>query len=210
MLERSKPDPERDAEINQQRCDERMRENDRNAAVLLSKVGLPRRHLDFVPDYSGQWGHAWSEVGGRLTKGSLVALVGPRGTGKTQMAVVTCKQSCDVQRSALYTTAMDIFVAIKASYKPDGDERSALAQFERPSLLVIDEAHVRGETEWENNLLTHLIDSRYRVVKDTIIISNQTHDKFRASIGPSIYSRLIETGGVLECDWPSFRKTGEQ
>ena len=185
----------------------RFKRDDAVSALVIA-VGIPERHFSLARlQTSGAWGEGLGRVCALLGKGCLIALIGSRGTGKTQLAIEASRESCRADRSALYTTAMDIFMAIKASYRQDGaGERSALAQFERPSLLIIDEAHVRGETDWENNLLTHLIDGRYRAVKDTVIISNQTHNQFRKSIGTSIYSRLIETGAVIECTWPSFRQ----
>lgn len=42
-------------------------------------------------------------------------------------------------------------------------------------------------------------------MSDTLIISNQDVSALTASLGPSTVSRMRETGGVIECDWESYR-----
>jgi len=103
---------------------------------------------------------------------------------------------------------MEFFLEIKASFRPDSTvtEKQVIEEFIRPKLLIIDETQERGETKWEDGLLTHLIDRRYRQERDTLLISNQTKEAFAESIGASIASRIIETGGIVLCNWPSFRK----
>ena len=141
----------------------------------------------------------------KMGSGYIMALIGIRGGGKTQMAVECIKENCNNQRAAFYTTAMEIFIKIKSGYSSGTDEMQILSQFKKPKLLVIDEAQERGETDWENRLLTHLIDNRYSAVNDTIIISNQVEGEFIKSMGTSIISRIKETGGIILCDWESFR-----
>jgi DNA replication protein DnaC len=96
---------------------------------------------------------------------------------------------------------------IKATYRPNSDqsELEVLNSFRRPSLLVLDELGKRGQSDWENTLLCELIDCRYRDMRDTILLSNQNQSGFEASVDDSIVSRINETGGIVECTWPSFR-----
>lgn len=138
--------------------------------------------------------------------GSVVGLCGPRGPGKTHMACALVRAWCEAGKSARYTTAMDIFLAIKSQYgRPGGDESVAEKQFLEPALLVIDEVQVRGETSWEDVRLTHLIDKRYADLKATLLITNLTRAKLKDSVGDSITDRFFDGGGVIECAWPSLR-----
>lgn len=136
-----------------------------------------------------------------------MALIGERGPGKTQMGVALIRDNSERGKVSHYTTAMEIFLALKASYRSGATESEAeiLKRFTNPTLLVIDEMQERGETAWEDRLLTHLIDKRYGSERDTLLISNLKQEDFMAALGPSIVSRLIETGGVVNCNWPSFR-----
>lgn len=199
-------------------CEERQRRLDAERAARLrldrasafSNCGLPSKHRRPVESRSPQWSAKLDALTPRLGTGFLVALLGPRGTGKTQLAAELIRKHVDSSNmpTPLYTRSCDIFLTIRESFRRDGpSEREQVVRFMRPSVLVIDEAHERSESDWENRLLNLIVDVRYGEERDTILISNERESSFRESIGPSIYSRLIETGGVIVCDWPSFRGT---
>ena len=185
--------------------DRRMRERAWDAA------GVPTRHKAAIHTVTpgGAWAEKLAALAGRLGDGFLAALLGGRGGGKTQMAanLIHAHITAAERPSARYVRATEILMALKETYRRDATETEAgvIARFARPRLLVIDEAHERGESEWEGRILTHLIDLRYAEARDTLLISNHEPKRFRESVGESIYSRLAETGGVIVCDWPSFR-----
>ena len=105
-----------------------------------------------------------------------------------------------------YIVAIDLFRAINETFgSREALERDVIAAFVVPSLLVIDECHVRRGTPAEEVVLTDLIDKRYGLCADTLLLSNQTEKEFFESIGSSVYDRVIETAGVLVCDWASYR-----
>lgn len=189
------------------------------------RAGIPARHMVPFNPKPGPWSDCLDKLVSRVRDGSIIALLGERGTGKTQLAsqliyrYLTGREAPE-RRSydsrcyfdggdkchAMYVRMMEIFIALRASYRKEGPtEDEQIAKFVSPGLLVIDEAQERGESDWENRLLAEIIDHRYGDMSDTLIISNQKPDEFKASIGPSIYSRLVETGGIIVCDWPSFR-----
>jgi DNA replication protein DnaC len=140
-----------------------------------------------------------------LHRQGIVALVGPRGTGKTQIAVEEMCCAAHHGLSSLYCKAHDMFVALRSGFSGESDYVQQSAKFIRPRLLVIDEVAVRRESDWEQEELTNLIDSRYDNMRFTIIIANLVPDELASSMGRSIMSRLEETGAVIECDWRSFR-----
>lgn len=179
---------------------------DAEAESRWRAAGVLKRHDRHLVTCEGPWGDALTRLSSRAGEGYIVALLGPRGTGKTQMAVEALRHQIFAKgRTGRYVRAMDIFLSIKNTYDGDGSEHGVLQAFARPDLLVVDEIQERGETAWEDRMLTHLLDSRYGMVKDTIIIGNQTQDAFAESIGESVYSRLTETGGWINCNWKSFR-----
>lgn len=153
-------------------------------------------------------GERWIKILNRAKEisgsGIIIAMVGTRGVGKTQFSVELIRHVCKQNKSALYTKAIDVFLSLREAMA-SGCERNALKQYLQPSLLVIDAMEERGETKWEDRLLSHVIDKRYDEEKDTVLISNQKLAAFNESIGVSVLSRIKETGGVVECDWESFR-----
>jgi len=176
-------------------------------ASLRHGWNAPRRHVKTAVVRAPEWADKLDELSARLGSGMLCGFIGTRGTGKTQMAIELMRACTQKEKPALYTTAVEFFMRIKEAYRPDAEstERSVLLEFIRPALLVIDEIGKRSDSQWENNLLFELINRRYNDLKDTVVIDNRTGDQFAETIGPSLASRMSETGGLVECNWPSFR-----
>lgn len=196
-----------DAEIAAHRAEQAESNRQSKIIELRAHWGAPERHLQCTPDHSGPWGEAFGRLATRIGSGFIVALLGIRGNGKTQLAVELMRHATEKLLSARFTTAMAFFMAMKGTYRRDATqtEEQVLAEYAKPSLLVIDEVGRRGQSEWENNLLFELINRRYNCVRDTVVIANMTPAELGESIGPSILSRLSETGGIVECTWPSYR-----
>ncbi len=173
--------------------------------------GFPRRHLQEPTenlDRDGKWFEKLKMLSKLHGTGFLVSLLGDRWTGKTMMAcrLARLRLARDKKFTALYVRAAEFFIAIKDSYRDGGpSESSQIQRFCEADLLVIDELNERGDTRWEDMMLTLLIDKRYGDVRDTLVISNHTPEAFQESVGASIYRRLVQTGGQIVCDWPSFR-----
>ncbi len=161
----------------------------------------------------GQWSHPPEFVTkrkwlyDRAGTGYLVALLGNRGNGKTQMATDVLWERCQMDRRVRYCWAKEFFLDVRTTYGDagDGSEKEVLATYYGWDLLVIEECAVRGDTAFEDTLFTYLLDRRYAAMKDTILISNETVPEFTASMGESVIDRLRETGGIIVCDWASFR-----
>ena len=182
--------------------------------ALYSKCGLVKemRRINMaIYQKHKQWAQKWEALMDVVDARGIVAILGNRGSGKTAMAVAAMKDQMNQGIDSYYCKLADFFIDIKDSFdRPDVTQRSVIERYASPQVLVVDEAHNRSESQWENTLFTHLVDVRYDAKRTTIMISNQKRDEFRKSVGASIYDRLCETGGVIECGWGSFRKTDEQ
>ena len=158
------------------------------------------RHRQTPVDWSGQFDLAYKKLSSRLSSGLLAAILGNRGTGKTQLACELVRKSAYELRTALYIRAFDLFDEM---LKDGSDTRQRVKS---SHLLVIDELAVRNEAKWNDNLLSHIVDTRYASSLDTILISNQTEQTFISAVGTSIASRLSECGGILELTGKSRRE----
>ena len=143
-----------------------------------------------------------------ITKpGSNLILVGPRGTGKTQIAT----EFGLGKMGQRYTTLSGLLQEEKDSWNrpPELDAlnrpTSPLKKAKDVWLLVLDEIQEVAGTEWEMSQFVRLFDERYGSMKSTILISNLMPDAMQKFVGPSIWSRITETGMLLSCDWTSFR-----
>jgi chromosomal replication initiation ATPase DnaA len=175
---------------------------------FLSDAGIPKRHMRCGElNTAGAWGKTLAFITGALGKGIVYALVGPRGTGKTQLAVELIRASFG-KRSCLYMTTFEFFMTVKDAYRKDSKESEldVLSRLREPKLLVLDEFGKRSEKEWEDRLLFELLNERYGDMTDTILLSNQEPAEFQTALGPSLTDRVREVGGIINCTWDSFRK----
>lgn len=179
---------------------------------LLAKAEIPERHRQCVVQPVPEWVRAYDKIQGLLGTGTILILTGQRGSGKTQLAVEAIRNATRHGKTARYCTAMDFFIDVKTSYSPSSrkTEHDIITEFRKPSLLVIDEIGKRSDSAWEQTLLFCLIDKRYCQLRDTLLISNLAKEDVLQSIGASLASRVQECGGVIVCDWKSFRAGGGQ
>jgi len=169
---------------------------------LLTESGAPRLHTSFRPsdNTSEEWAEAYERIKAETEKGSVCAILGTNGNGKTQCAVCCMGHAIyNLKKKARYSKALDVFLLIREanSRNSETSERQAVEEFVSPWLLVIDAFEVRGESAFENRILNHIIDKRYDLKRPTIIISNDTGKKFADVVGSSIIDRMKAGNGVV-------------
>ena len=180
--------------------------------------GIGPRHIKLVANKHKGWGKALADTISCVDKGGIVALLGPRGTGKTQLAIHAMRYAAEKNikdlcgsYKQLYPkcmTATEFFMEVKRTYDNSRtSEHKLVNDLARSMLMVIDEIQDRRCSEWEDALLTLLVDMRYRAIMPTILIANQSAQDFAANVGDSIADRMNQDGGIIEMDWESFRRT---
>lgn len=206
-----------DAEIDRKIAAEKDRRRILLASDAWGRFGDPylARHKRFAENelpFDGPWSEAYEMATTAVMGGDTVALTGPRGTGKTALAVCVARAFCSDGKLAEYLTAWDLFARFKLTYGGGFmSEVQLMGKLGEAPLLILDEIHERGETEWEDRTLVRLIDYRYGAMLPTILIANLDRNALAESLGTSICDRIAEAGTVIECDWPSFRKrAGEE
>jgi DNA replication protein DnaC len=174
--------------------------------------GFPFRHVENLPTAMTNNHPAWKAnldgIISKLGNGSIFVLHGPRGTGKTQLATALGRYLVEFNRVPKYAVLGDVFTQIKGTFKSDSheSEESIIETLNNSTLLVLDEVHEIGGTEWQGRILTLLVDARYRRKRDTVLITNATEQDFLTSVGPSVADRIAEVGFFVRCDWQSFRR----
>jgi DNA replication protein DnaC len=176
-------------------------------AALLRSSGVGARHSALPERREHPWWRKHDAMENRLGTGMLVAVLGGNGSGKTQLASSLVLATCERAKRGLYATASELLMELRATFgqRFGMTERDWLDHYTSAALLAIDEYHRRGETAWEDTMLEMLVDRRYREKQDTILISSLDPEEFRECVGRAIWGRLMETGGIVKCDWESFR-----
>lgn len=155
----------------------------------------------------GPWASAFVAACGIVDCGGILALLGDRGTGKTQLGVELVRRYCLVLKGCCYVRCREIGMRVRRAYAPGAEvtELEALKEFTSPRLLVVDEVQELPAQDFARDTLTHILDCRYGRCVPTVLIANTTEDGFKKIVGAAVVDRLREGGGVILFDWPSFR-----
>ncbi|WP_046786651.1 ATP-binding protein [Pseudomonas putida] len=141
--------------------------------------------------------------------GRSMMLLGDVGTGKSHLGCAIAQQVIrSYGASARYTMAIEIIRDIKMTFdkKSEQTERDVYASLLKPDLLVIDEVGVQHGSDFERQVLFEVIDSRYRQLMPTIVISNLGLAGLRKCLGDRAVDRLTDAGGpAVLFTWSSAR-----
>lgn len=180
----------------------------------LEKRGYPLRHRSLL--LSGGMTGPGLACAERLLprvidRNALLILIGDHGPGKTQIATWWAAKRLEAGNGAgLYVKTADLLGEIKQTWSDGGrnafSERDVLAKYRRAKYLVLDEFHERGASAWDVRTLNNILDHRYDAMLVTVIIANLSPQDFEQQVSASIRSRTEETGGLIVCDWPSYRR----
>lgn len=124
------------------------------------------------------------------SKGLL--LYGSVGSGKSFYAACIVNQLIDLGIPCLMTNFSRLVNTIQGMYDGKQDYIDSLSRFD---LLVIDDLSAERDTEYMNEIIFSIIDSRYRAGLPLIITTNMTAEEIKnpADIRKQrIYSRLLE------------------
>lgn len=186
--------------------------------------GVDKRHAnrkldDLLKD--GEWARYWPIARKIVNEGGMLALLGDRGTGKTQLAVELVRAVCretPLDESvlgwakppslAVYARAREIGMKFRECYDKDSPltELSVVNLFVRPRLLVIDECQERPDKDHEIRTLSMILDKRYASMLPTVLIANCDDKALAGLFGPSVSDRIREGGGYIMFKCGNFRR----
>jgi len=190
--------------------------------TIATCIDFPERHRAQTELVGDEWAATYQKALQVANACGIVALIGGRGTGKTQMAWNIARNvklqnvntvnydsgfTKEINRPAIYRTAMDIFLELRSTYAPKAEktEWQLMKEYENAALLVIDEINVTTGNNFEDLKMTAIMDKRYQRLRPTILIGNVDLQQFSDRMGKSVINRIEEDGIILTCNWQSYR-----
>jgi len=119
-------------------------------------------------------------------------LAGEPGRGKTHLDCALARAFVRQRRRALWTTARHLQRTVWASYTGDGgNERTSMASFVQPDLLVVDDLGHEGRPgDASLSLLLDVFDERANNRRPTVVTTNLTGAEVAARFDDAMFSRL--------------------
>ena len=146
-----------------------------------------------------------------------ILFIGPCGVGKTHLAVGILRKLIEKKGiSCLFYDFRDLLRDIQDSYNTvsESSEMSVLSPVLRTEVLLLDELGARRPSEWVQDTIAHILNSRYNDKKITIITSNfldnpKGKDQYSLEqrIGHRLRSRLYEMCRTVPIESEDYRKS---
>ena len=144
-----------------------------------------------------------------------LCLIGPPGIGKTHIAVAVLRRLVlEKHVHGLYYDVRDLLRVIRSTYNPV--VRTAEMDILRPvmsaELLVLDDLGAEKPSEWVEETMNLIVNTRYNERRPTIFTTNYIDlpdeaevDSLKARVGFRMHSRLHEMCEFLEYEGGDYR-----
>lgn len=142
--------------------------------------------------------------------GSGLLFTGSVGTGKTHLSAAIALELLEREFSVVFGTVTTLLAEIRRTYE---DEKSSdydvFNRMAKCDLLIIDDLGKEKVTEWVDQTIYEIINTRYENNKALIITTNMSLTTLRSkytNTGEAVVSRILEMCHGIKMDGPDWRK----
>jgi DNA replication protein DnaC len=195
------------------------------ADKLLQEAQIPRRYLHCDLDHFVTYGNESLEQAVKQARWIVanyfqttrgLFLLGQPGVGKTHLAVAVLKGIITQHRvHGLFYDLSQLLRVIRSTYNPAvrTSESEVLQPVMRADLLVLDDLGREKTSEWVEETLNLIVNTRYNERRLTLFTSNYDistdftdPDSLQVRVGARMYSRLHEMCEFLHLSGADYRE----
>jgi DNA replication protein DnaC len=143
-----------------------------------------------------------------------VCLIGPHGIGKTHLAVAALRAALSKGIEGVFYEVSDLLRLIRSTYNPvtRTAEMDVLQPLLNAPLLLLDDVGKEKTSEWVEETMTFIVNTRYNNRLTTMFTSNyddnpdlEALDSLRVRVGSRMYSRMKEMCDFIDYSGADYR-----
>jgi DNA replication protein DnaC len=207
----------------QEREEREIQKRQERLRLALEHAGLKKRlqGLTFESFDRRAQPEAYDAAMGFFDHPTSLIFCGPVGVGKSHLAAAILNkwirtgfeyginepEGGIVGGRGYFISLAALLLRLRNSFQDGAIESEAfiLENLIRFPLLAVDDLGKEKTTDYSQQTLFHIIDSRYVHDRPVIVTSNATGKAFADAVGAAVFSRLIEMGEVIELEGRDYR-----
>jgi len=135
------------------------------------------------------------DIEANLDAGRGIWLEGDPGTGKTTLAMLVSKAAIEARRTTAIYSLPRLMGVMRESIESEDGLLGLLDRLATVDLLHIDDLGAEHRTDWVNEQLYSIVNTRYEDQRSIVLTTNATADELEQQIGARTVSRLVEMCG---------------
>ena len=143
----------------------------------------------------------------KLRNGESMLISGAPGNGKSHLAAAIVNELVPRGVAAVFANVPELLGRLRRTYNGSGENESRLLRaLVDADLLVLDDLGAQKWSEWSEEMIYYLVNTRYNAKLPLVITTNATTSQLAESIGPRSLSRLDEVCDMVDNKAASYRR----